>query len=244
MLSATGVAVMKLLVLAGGFGTRLHPVVAEVPKALAPVGGVPFLRLQIEHWISQGLKSFVFLLHHQADLIVDFLKDEKNGWLSDCEVRWLIEPAPMGTGGAVAYAVEQLNIVDDFLVTNADTWLGTGVKEILTVESPAMAVVKVENAGRYGSVQFDAEKRVTDFAEKSSTSGAGWINAGLCRLKAELFKNWGHQPFSLEAVSFPAWAVSGSLKAVPLATDFIDIGIPDDYFRMCRWIESQKAGTL
>ena len=61
---------MKLLVLAGGFGTRLHSVVAEVPKALAPIGSVPFLQLQIDHWKTQGINSFVFLLHH--DQIVFF----------------------------------------------------------------------------------------------------------------------------------------------------------------------------
>ena len=235
---------MKLFVLAGGFGTRLHPVVSEVPKALAPVGGVPFLRLQIEHWKSQGLVSFVFLLHHQADLIVDFLGNENNGLLRDCEVEWLIEPVPMGTGGAVAFAVEQLKVVDDFLVTNADTWIGTEGKEMLAIDSPAIAVVKVENAGRYGGVQFDAGKTVTDFVEKNAASEPGWINAGLCRLSPELFKNWDHQPFSLEAVSFPLWAASRTLSAVPLDIDFIDIGIPDDYFRMCRWIESHKAKTL
>ena len=90
-----------MFVLAGGFGTRLQSVV-EVPKALAPVGDVPFLRLQIEHWIAQGLNSFVFLLHYQADLIINFLEIEKTSLLKDCEVQWLVEPKPMGTGGAIA----------------------------------------------------------------------------------------------------------------------------------------------
>lgn len=242
--SNAGTTPMKLLVLAGGFGTRLSSVVTDVPKPLAPVCSRPFLYLQLQHWIDQGLMSFVFLLHHQAELIVDFLSDERDDLLRGCDVRWLIEPTPLGTGGAVAYAVEQLNIDGEFLVTNADTWLGSGVAELLTVGSPAIAVVKVEHAGRYGSVRLDSEMHVTDFVEKSSTSEPGWINAGLCRLNAKLFENWNHQPFSLEAQSFPAWAAAGSLRAVPLATDFIDIGIPDDYFRMCRWIESNKARNL
>ena len=57
---------MKMLVLAGGFGTRLQSVLADFPKALAPVGQAPFLRFQLEHWITQGLRSFVFLLHSQT----------------------------------------------------------------------------------------------------------------------------------------------------------------------------------
>src|ERR1017187_6530825 len=113
---------MKLLVLAGGFGTRLKSVVSEVPKALAPVGDVPFLHLQFEHWKNQGVTSFVFLLHHRADHIIDFINGEQYGLLKNCAVQWIIEPTPMDTGGAIAYAIQQLNIRGNFLVTNADTW--------------------------------------------------------------------------------------------------------------------------
>ena len=67
---------MKLLILAGGYGTRLRSVVSNVPKALAPVGSVPFLKLQLRKWLDQGVNHFVFLLHYQADQIVDFLKSE------------------------------------------------------------------------------------------------------------------------------------------------------------------------
>ena len=235
---------MKLLVLAGGFGTRLRSVVAEIPKALAPVGEESFLHLQIENWKNQGLKSFVFLLHHQADLIIDFLKNEKNSLLKDCEVQWLVEPTPMDTGGAIAYAVEQLKLSGGFLVTNADTWLGTGMREVWQAGSPSMAVVKVGNAGRYGNVHFDDKNLITSFKEKSAMAGAGWINAGLCHLHAELFKEWNHEPFSLERISFTKFAEQGKLKAVPLQTNFIDIGVPEDYFRFCRWIESEKKEVM
>lgn len=235
---------MKMLVLAGGFGTRLQSVVSQVPKALAPVGRLPFLYLQIEHWIAQGVRSFVFLLHHQAELIISFLEAEKNGLLADYQVTWLVEPTPMDTGGAVAYAVKQLNLTGDFLLTNADTWIGAGVQDISRTAAPSMAVFSLRDSSRYGQVQFNDQFKVTAFSEKSTNQGAGWINAGLCRLNADLFKNWDGQPFSLERISFPEWAGRGMLNAVPLETDFIDIGIPDDYFRMCRWIEDGRKGKL
>ena len=235
---------MKLLVLAGGFGTRLQSVVSDVPKALAPVGNVSFLYLQLEHWIAQGVRSFVFLLHHQADLIIGFLKEEQIGLLKDCEIQWLVEPTPMDTGGAIAYAVEQLHLSGDFLVTNADTWLGTGIQELWQAGSPSMAVVKVADAGRYGNVQFDDVNLISAFKEKSTTAGAGWINAGLCQLHAELFIEWNHEPFSLERIIFARLAAQGKLKAVPLQTNFIDIGVPEDYFRFCRWIEFEKKEVM
>jgi len=237
---------MRLLVLAGGFGTRLQSVVAAVPKALAPVGDVPFLHLQIEHWKSQGIDSLAFLLHHQADLVIGFLEEEQEtGVLKDCHVQCLVEPTPLDTGGAVAYAVEQLGLADNFLVTNADTWLGTSIANVMQEKAPAMAVVERSDAARYGRVQFDERYRVTGFQEKSSTNqGAGWINAGLCQLNAASFKDWDHLPFSLEWVTFPAMVARRELIAIPLQTEFIDIGVPDDYYRFCRWIEAERKGTL
>ena len=226
---------MKMLVLAGGFGTRLRSVIADVPKALAPIGEVPFLHLQIEHWIEQGLGSFVFLLHHQANLIITFLKNEQHGLLKHCDVQWLVEPKPLGTGGAVAYAVQQLHLFGGFLVANADTWLGAGVQEVRQAAGPAMAVVRVSDAGRYGRVQLGDQGNIIGFHEKINSTGAGWINAGLCHLDARLFQDWDQQPFSLEHVSLPPLAASGALNAVELNTDFIDIGIPVDYRKFCDW---------
>jgi D-glycero-alpha-D-manno-heptose 1-phosphate guanylyltransferase len=235
---------MKMLVLAGGFGTRLQSVLAEVPKAMAPVGSVPFLSLQIQHWIDQGVHAFVFLLHHQANQIVSFLEAEKTGLLKNCEVQWLIESTPMDTGGAVAYAVKQLHLKGDFLVTNADTWIGAGVKEVAQIVAPSMAVLNLSDASRYGLVKFDDQFLVTQFTEKSEEKGPGWINAGLCHLHVDLFKNWYGKPFSLERVCLSELAGRGALKAVALQTDFIDIGIPSDYFRFCQWIASDRKGIL
>jgi D-glycero-alpha-D-manno-heptose 1-phosphate guanylyltransferase len=233
-----------LLVLAGGFGTRLKSAVPIVPKVLAPVGHIPFMQLQIEHWKDQGISSFTFLLHYQAAMVIDFLQNEKAASLKDCEVKWLVEPAPMGTGGALAFAVEQLNLSGDFLVTNADTWLGTGMMEVRQANSPALAVLQLTDTVRYGQVQLDNQNHVTAFDEKSGNAGGGWINAGLCHLNAELFKDWNHMPFSLERTILPVLASSGNLIAVPLQADFIDIGIPDDYSRFCRWIKSDKKIAL
>ena len=237
---------MKLLVLAGGFGTRLQSVIPDVPKALAPVAGGPFLRLQIDNWKNQGIDSFAFLLHHQSGLIISFLQKElEAGQLRDCDVSWLIEPTPMGTGGAVAYASEQLGLTGNFLVTNADTWLGTAIAEVTLANAPAMIVVERTDATRYGRVRFDMQHIVTEFQEKNNhEQGAGWINAGLCQLNAASFKDWDHLPFSLERETFPAMVARRELTAVALQTDFIDIGVPDDYFRFCRWIEADRKGKL
>lgn len=235
---------MKLCILAGGFGTRLQGVVSDVPKALAPICGVPFLRLQIEQWLKQGVRSFVFLLHHRAAFIVDFLKKEQRDLLFGCEVRWLVEPLPLGTGGAIAYAVKELKIAGDILVTNADTWLEMGITKIMSANSPALAVVGVGDIARYGTVEFDEKNVVISFKEKEGKPRPGWINAGLGLLDSRLFHDWDGQAFSLESKSYPLLASRKLLTAVEINGDFIDIGIPQDYFRFCSWIEAGKVNSL
>ena len=234
----------NLLVLAGGFGTRLRSVVADVPKALAPVAGQPFLQYLVEAWLEQGLTQFTFLLHHQAFLIEAFLEQQKaTGRLQDCEILISSEPQALGTGGAVALAVRQLGLTESFLVTNADTWIGSGVERVSAAAIPAIGIVRVKNSNRYGFVKV-REDRIVSFEEKQNRCGPGWINAGLYHLHADLFQNWDGQPFSLERDLFPKLIAAGQLHAVPLETEFIDIGIPDDYHRFNRWIDSGKSGVL
>lgn len=231
---------MRLLVLAGGFGTRLKKAIADVPKALAPIGDIPFLQLQLEHWLAQGLREFTFLLYHQADQIIAFLQAQQVLLLKDCQVDWLIEPLPLDTGGAITHALKTMDLEDNFLMTNADTWLGGGIREMMQAAAPAMAVINLADVSRYGQVHFDDEQRVTAFAEKNGQSDGGWINAGLCHLNVELFQNWDSQPFSLERDLFATIVQNRRLTAVPLQTDFIDIGVPADYHRFCRWVEAGR----
>lgn len=235
---------MKLLVLAGGFGTRLKEEVSDVPKALAPVGAYPFLRLQLENWLDQGVNDFIFLLHHQAELIVDFLEAQKTNLLQHCRVTYLVEPSPMDTGGAVALAVAELGLTKSFLVTNADTWLGNGICQLMQEEAPAMAVVKIQDNARYGQVVFDEHRVIQKFCEKTALSKTGWINAGLYKFSVASFSGWDGNPFSLERDLFKRLSQERRLSVVCLETSFIDIGVPDDYLRFCRWVEKGKKNEI
>lgn len=234
----------RLFVLAGGFGTRLRSAVSDVPKPLAPVFGKPYLNYMIESWVQAGVTQFAFLLHHEADKIKNFLGEhQKNGYLNGCDVSVVTEPSPLGTGGSLAYAVQELGLDGSFLVSNADTWLGSGIWQLSAAEAPAIAIVHVENSQRYGGV-WTKNNKVVRFEEKQNAARAGWINAGLYHLHADLFKGWSGQPFSMERELLPRLVNAGQLNAVCVETDFVDIGIPDDYFRFCKWIESGKVGRL
>lgn len=233
-----------LLVLAGGFGTRLRTVVSEVPKPLAPVMQQPFLHYLLQHWIGQGIRRFIFLLHHQAATIAAYLEQEaRSGILKDSDIATVVEEQPLGTGGAVAHAVRKSELQGGFLVANADTWLGSGVRSLCSVAPPALAMVNVGNTERYGSV-IAQNGTILAFKEKQMSAGAGMINAGLYHLEADLFRDWKGDGFSLEQGLFPRLVREQRLHAVALKTDFIDIGVPEDYYRFCRWIESGKKDPL
>lgn len=234
----------KLMVLAGGFGTRLATVVADVPKPLAPVNNKPFLYYIIESYREQGINNFIFLIHHMADKMKTFIAQEsENGVLKNAGVEIVEEHIPLGTGGAVANAVEELNINSDFLVTNADTWLNNGVKQLLNAENPVIAAISVEDVSRYGALQIE-EKRIVSFLEKSPEKIKGNINAGLYYLKPEYFRGKNNKAFSMETDLFPELVKEKKLNVEIIESEFIDIGIPEDYYRFCQWIENKKENKL
>ena len=230
---------MKLLVLAGGYGTRLRSVVNKLPKALAPINGIPFLYYQIKNWKKQGIKDFVFLLHFEADMIIDFLDSQKNTLLNNCKVTYIIEPYALGTGGAIHYCINQISLNDDFLVTNADTWLGSGLKKIIKKKSPAILIVEVEDSQRYGTVHL-VEDKVVRFEEKSNKKSKGLINAGLSLLNPKLFDSVQKYPFSLETEIYPNLVEANIFEGVVVTTEFIDIGVPEDYFKFIKLFKSDE----
>jgi len=232
---------MQLLVLAGGFGTRLKSVVSSVPKPLAPVKGRPFLNFQMENWISQGITDFTFLLHYEAKKIIDFITnwqqvDDKRG----INIRFIVEDKPLGTGGSVANAVKKLKIQSKFFVSNADTWLDSGFSLLSESPSPSIAVTKVNDISRYGSVILDEHNYVKSFAEKVQEKVPGIINAGISCLDPKIFLSWNGKICSLETDFLPRLAKDGNLFSVRLDVNFIDIGIPEDYDRFCKLVEKDK----
>ena len=236
---------MQLLVLAGGFGTRLKSVVSSVPKPLAPIMGRPFLNFQMENWTSQGITDFIFLLHYEAKKIIDFIETwQQKNQNRNINVRFVVEDKPLGTGGSIANAVKKFNIRSRFFVSNADTWLDSGFSLLSESPSPSIAVTMVDNVSRYGSVIIGEDNFVKSFAEKSTNQVPGTINTGISCLDSEIFFSWDGGICSLERDYLPQLAKKGNLYSVCLDENFIDIGIPEDYERFCKWVEKDKISPL
>ena len=217
------------LILAGGLGTRLRSVVSSVPKPLAPVAGKPFLYWLLDNLQQQGVKKVFLSLQHQAKLIQEFLKSES----FDLEVQTLVEPHPLGTGGAIGFAVQEMKILDSFFVINGDTWLSQSVSILQTCSPPSIGLVQVADASRYGRVEWQGQF-VRNFIEKKNNAVSGWINAGVYYLAPEDFEDWDGRPCSLEREMLPKWTKQNRLRVCALETEFIDIGIPQDYEKFCQ----------
>ena len=234
-----------LLILAGGFGTRLRTVVSDVPKPLAPVCGQPFLKYLVKNSISQGVREIVFLLFFEATKIEKMLEQmAEESVLTGVSIKTIVEEKPLGTGGSVLNAIDSLEIEESFILMNADTWLGSGLKSIDKSISPSLAVVNVNDTSRYGQV-ITSSGLVKQFHEKASTRKKGLINAGLYHLSYKDFQGFKvGETFSLESEVLPKLVKSDNLRAVEVDCSFIDIGIPEDYFKFCKWIESGEENEL
>tara|TARA_Y200000002_G_scaffold366537_1_gene357589 strand:- start:5727 stop:7052 length:1326 start_codon:yes stop_codon:yes gene_type:complete len=106
-----------VMILAGGFGTRLSKVYHDIPKPLLPVGKQPLIEYQINQCKTYGFKKILILVHHKANQIIDFLGDGKK---YNLEFEFVREDVPLGTGGAMINSLHLMN--ENFLVIYGDTF--------------------------------------------------------------------------------------------------------------------------
>ena len=223
---------IQAIILAGGFGTRLHSRVVDLPKALAPVRGKPFLVYQLEWLKSQGISKVALAVHHLAEHLKAFVE----AWTdTDLELECVYESEPLGTGGAVANVVQQLKLNGNILVMNGDTEFRFSLRPAISRaeegKCDAMLIAAYHNdVSRYGAITV-LDGRVHSFHQAMGIHESGIVNGGMYLFNAELF---GRQPlhaFSLEYDLFPKLVKQERLHAyvVTAQESFFDIGTPDAY---------------
>jgi D-glycero-alpha-D-manno-heptose 1-phosphate guanylyltransferase len=220
------------LLLVGGLGTRLQSVLPSTAKPLAPVGNAPFLQLLVRQLRSHGIRHLIMCSGHLAAQVQAEFGD---GHDLDVRIDYSKESRPLGTAGAVRFAEAFLCDVSDFLVMNGDSFLELDFRRFLNFHREhsgimSMAVRRVPNAARYGTVQSDAKNRVTGFIEKSENHGPGLVNGGVYIFKRAVLQQIPDGPASLEKDIFPNLLQSG-VYALEQSGMFIDIGTPEDYAR-------------
>lgn len=221
--------IKEAIILAGGLGTRLLDAVPDVPKCMAPINGVPFIKYLIEHLQKQGIEKFIFALGHKSDVFEKFLEHD----LPTVRYKLSVEDEPLGTGGAVKLACKKAGD-KSVLVANGDTLFKidrlklVGFHE-LSGANCTLSLKCMKHFDRYGVVELDEDLSIKAFKEKQRYE-SGLINGGVYALHVEKFLDEKlPEKFSFEKDYLEAFYDKRRMFGVEQDEYFIDIGIPEDY---------------
>jgi len=223
--------IKEAIILAGGLGTRLKETVPDLPKCMAPVAGRPFLFHVINYLRSQGIERFIFSLGYKHDVIEEYLIDQ----FATLNYTCVIEENPLGTGGAIQLACTQAT-QPYVAVVNGDTLFKANLHKafrfhIHNIAECTLLLKPMNNFNRYGVVETGKDYLVQSFKEKQFYA-EGNINAGVYILDAQKFLNEEFpEVFSFEKDYLEKLFNQRRIYGLVQDKYFIDIGIPEDYFR-------------
>jgi|SRR5450432_67914 D-glycero-alpha-D-manno-heptose 1-phosphate guanylyltransferase len=225
--------ITEAIILAGGLGTRLRPMVPDLPKSLAPVAGKAFLAFLLDNARKQGIEKFIFALGYKTEQIESFVRK----YLPEGSYIFSVEEEPLGTGGAIFKACGKVSS-ENAIVLNADTFFGITFSNLTIIHELkkadcTMALKPMKAFDRFGVVNIDRQI-VTGFSEKKYHE-EGLINGGVYALSVVAFLQQSFPPvFSFETDYLEK--KYGGRKILGMISDayFVDIGIPEDYDRAQR----------
>jgi len=226
------------VILAGGLGTRLRAVVSDHPKVLAPVHGRPFVTFLLDQLMAVGLQKIILCTGYKADIV----KDQIGEKYKNVNILYSEESQPLGTGGAIKLAQRKISS-EIFVVINGDSYVNAKLSRFFNwFESAghdaAIYLTKVDNIKRYGHIVTSKNSEIQKFIEKGSSSGSGWINAGIYLLNKNLFKSMPEaKPFSMESDFFHS-LIGRGLYGYKDETEFIDIGTPESFFKAEKFFQT------
>jgi mannose-1-phosphate guanylyltransferase len=223
---------MDVVVLAGGFGTRLRPWTSHRPKPLLPI----LDQTMIEHVVSILPTASLSRVLIAAGYGIEQMRVHFDSLDTDYEVIIVEESEPLGTGGAIANCREHLN-GETFCVINGDLLTSLRVDEMMALHEAkggiaTISLFAVDDPTRFGVADYDEEScRIRRFQEKPTLEEAfsNLINAGTYILEPEIFDRMPDGAFSMERVVFPVLAEQGLLHGFPFEGWFVDAGTPASY---------------
>ena len=230
---------MTAFVLAGGLGTRMAGLYPDLPKAMVPVAGRPFIDLLLARLARLGLTDVVLCAGHRAGPLVDHVQGR--------DVRVVIEDEPRGTAGALAFARAQTGHGEGtFLALNGDTFAEFEPDALLALHrsldaDATLACYEVPEAEARGTVEPGEGGRLKRFREKA-TRGPGWVSGGVYALEPRALDGVPvDRATSLEVDVFPSLLAQGrTLGAWRAPGGFWDMGTPDGL----REAEARLSGSV
>ena len=230
---------MKAILLAGGKGTRLRPLTIHTPKPIVPIFNRPFLHYQID-LLKQvpEIDEVILSLNYQPRRIEEIFGDGSDLGI---KIRYVVEPAPLGTAGAIKYAGDKLT--ESVVVFNGDVLTQIDLAAVIRLhrERQARATIvltPVDNPTAYGLVETDAAGNIQRFLEKPKPEEitTNHINAGIYVLEPDTFDRIPSDvPWSIERSYFPSLIERGETFVAYVYDGYwIDIGTPEKYMQVHR----------
>ena len=238
---------IDVVILAGGLGKRLQTITGGSQKILAQIDGKPFISILIDYLAAQGAKRFILCTGHDADNVQSVLKNAHSG----LTVLFSKEEEPLGTGGAIKKGASLVQS-DLFLALNGDCFCVIDYNRMVSFHQQhkakaTIAITKIDDARDYGTIEIDAQQKITAFKEKQSVETglkpvSTFINTGTYCLNRNIFDvETGLKPvstkFSIEYNFFPH-IVGKDFFGFEVENKFIDIGTPERY----AWAKQHLAG--
>ncbi len=236
---------MQALILVGGHGTRLRPVTLTVPKPVIPLVDRPFMRYMIDWLARHGVDDIVMACGFLPDALRESLGDQIPG---GPRLRYVEEPEPRGTAGAIKFAEDLLE--DRFFALNGDVLTDLDLSRLLERHTSSgaratLALYPVEDPSAYGLVRRTEDGEIVEFLEKPDPEqiDTDEVSAGAYVLEKEVLDLIPpDEDVSIEREVFPKLVDNGAYSQ-RLEGYWMDIGTPQRYLDACWDILCRKVET-
>ena len=223
--------------LVGGYGTRLRPLTLTTPKQMLPVVGRPMIERVVGHLASHGVDEAVLSLGYRPDAFCDAYPDDV---CAGARLVYAVEPEPLDTAGAIAFAADHAGVEESFIVVNGDVITDLDVGELCERHrrfgaEGTIHLTPVDEPSRFGVVPIDDSGRVEAFVEKPSPGEepSNWINAGTYVLEPSVLDRIPRgRRSSIERETFPLMVEDGTLFGVRSDVYWADAGTPETYLKV------------
>ena len=222
--------------LLGGSGTRLRPLTLDTPKQVLPIVDVPMISRVLGHLEEHGVDEAVLSLGYLSEAFSELFPEHRAGAV---RLRYAIEPEPLDTGGAIAFAARAAGLDEAFLVVNGDILTDLDITSMVALHAArraraTIALASVKDSSAFGLVHCDGYGRVREFVEKppAAEAGPGLVNAGTYVFEPSVVADLPEgRRVSVEREVFPGLVAGGELFAFPSESYWTDTGTPAQYLQ-------------
>lgn len=225
---------MRAVVLVGGRGSRLRPLTDTTPKPMLPLGQRPMIARFVDRLAAAGVDEVTLALGFRPEPFIEAFPD---GTCGSVRLRYAVEPEPLDTAGAIAFAARFAGIDDTFVVANGDVMTDLDVARLVAFHRDRRAdatihLTPVEDPSAFGVVEIDDDGRVRRFVEKPAPgeTTSNLINAGTYVFEPSVLDRIpAGRRVSVERETFQELSAAGTLFAMATDDHWTDTGRPELY---------------